>query len=71
MEAIISQTEIRAVTEALLPLIGPVARVLVPRQAQKAVGPDDFYRRLADSIPSEKDRASFLKNRGKLSGSKQ
>lgn len=68
MEAIISQTEIRAATEALLPLIGPVAPVLVARQAEKAVGREDFYRRLADSIPNERDRDSFLKIRAKLSG---
>jgi eukaryotic-like serine/threonine-protein kinase len=67
MEAVISQTEIRAVTEVLLPLIGPVAPTLVARQAEKSVGRDDFYRRLSDFIPSERDRASFLKIRGKLS----
>ena len=66
MEAVISQTEIRAVTEVLLPLIGPVAPTLVARQAEKSVGRDDFYRRLSDFIPSERDRASFLKIRGKL-----
>ncbi len=67
MEAIISQAEIRAATEDLLPLIGPVAPVLVARQAERAVGRDDFYRRLADSIPNEQDRASFLKSRAKIS----
>ena len=71
MEAVISQTEIRAVTEVLLPLIGPVAPMLVARQAEKSVGRDDFYRRLSDFIPNERDRASFLKIRGKLSETKQ
>ena len=66
MEAIISPVEMRAVTEALLPLIGPIAPVLVARYAEKAVGPDDFYRRLADTISSEKDRASFLNIRVNL-----
>ena len=63
MEAIISAAERRVVTEALLPLLGPIAPVLVARYAEKAVGADDFYRRLADTISSEKDRASFLKIR--------
>ena len=71
MEAVISQTEIRAVTEVLLPLIGPVAPTLVARQAEKAVGRDDFYRRLSDFIPSERDRASFLRIRGELDESKE
>jgi serine/threonine-protein kinase len=62
----ISQVEIKAATDALVPLIGPVARVLVTRQAVTAVGRDDFYRRLADAIPNEQDRAGFLTIRGKL-----
>lgn len=62
----ISQVEIKAATDALVPLIGPVARVLVTRQAVTAVGRDDFYRRLADAIPNEQDRASFLTIRGKF-----
>jgi eukaryotic-like serine/threonine-protein kinase len=66
MEAIISAAERRVVTEALLPLLGPIAPVLVARYAEKAVGADDFYRRLADTISSEKDKASFLKIRAKL-----
>ncbi|WP_181708247.1 protein kinase domain-containing protein [Chthonobacter rhizosphaerae] len=61
--AAISQAEITAVTARLLPVIGPVASVLVNRQAEKAVGRDDFYRRLAEFIPSEQDRAAFLASR--------
>jgi serine/threonine-protein kinase len=71
MEAVISQTEVRAVTEVLLPLIGPVAPTLVARQAEKSVGRDDFYRRLSDFIPSERDRARFLEIRGKIGETKQ
>jgi serine/threonine-protein kinase len=66
LEAVISQAEIRAVTEVLLPLIGPVAPVLVARQAERAVGRNDFYQRLSEYIPSEQDRARFLRIRGKL-----
>src|SRR3569833_1456811 len=68
MEAVISQTEIQATIAALVPLIGPVARVLVKRQAETAVGRDDFYTRLADAIPSKQDRETFLALRGKVSG---
>jgi serine/threonine-protein kinase len=66
MEAVISQAELRETTEALMPILGPMARVLVARQAATAVGRDDFIRRLADSIPNERDRALFLRRRGKL-----
>jgi serine/threonine-protein kinase len=71
MEAVISQTEIRAVSDALLPLIGPVAPTLVARQAEKAVGRDDFYRRLSDFIPNERDRTRFLEIRGKIGETKK
>ena len=66
MEAVISQAEIRAVTEVLLPLIGPVAPMLVARQAETSVGRDDFYRRLSDFIPNDGTVRAFLKIRGKL-----
>ncbi|WP_083656559.1 serine/threonine-protein kinase [Mongoliimonas terrestris] len=65
---VVSDAEIKAVTGMLLPLVGPVASVLVTRQAEKAVGREDFYRRLAEFIPSEQDRASFLALRTKLGG---
>jgi serine/threonine-protein kinase len=62
----ISQVEVKAATDALVPLIGPVARLLVTRQATTAVGREDFYQKLADAIPNPADRANFLKIRGKL-----
>jgi serine/threonine-protein kinase len=71
MEAVISQAELRAVTEELLPLIGPVAPTLVARQAAKAVGRDDFYRRLSDFIPNKRDQTRFLQIHGKLDEIKQ
>ncbi|PSC05531.1 serine/threonine protein kinase [Alsobacter soli] len=66
IEEAISETERRVIVDALLPLIGPVARVLVARQAETAVGRDDFYGRLAARIPNEIDRAHFLALRDKL-----
>jgi serine/threonine-protein kinase len=66
MEAVISKAEVQAVSEILIPLIGPVARVLVARQATTAVGRDDFYHRVAESIPGEQERAKFLELRDKL-----
>jgi serine/threonine-protein kinase len=66
MEVIISQAEIRAAAEALLPLIGPIAPKLVAREAEKAVGREDFYRRISDFITNDKDRATFMSFRAKM-----
>ena len=68
MEVIISQAEIRAAAEALLPLIGPIAPKLVAREAEKAVGREDFYRRISDFITNDKDRATFMSFRAKMPG---
>lgn len=64
----IPQHELQAVAEILLPILGPVAGVLVRKQAEKAVGREDFYQRLAEFIPSEQDRAKFMALRAKLGG---
>jgi eukaryotic-like serine/threonine-protein kinase len=66
MATTIQPDEIRSATEALLPLIGPLARLLVAKQAQTAIGRDDFYRRLAEEIPNEQDRRTFLTLRASL-----
>jgi serine/threonine-protein kinase len=56
----ISEAEIKTAIDALICEIGPIARRLVTREAQTAVGRDDFYRRLADEIPDELAKARFL-----------
>ncbi len=56
----ISDAEIKAAVDALITLIGPLARRLVSRQALTAVGRDDFYRRLADEIPDDRAKTRFL-----------
>jgi hypothetical protein len=60
LEAVLSEAEVMAATEVLLKLIGPIARVLVARQARTAVGRVDFYRQLASAIPNEQERTLFL-----------
>ncbi len=50
----------RVAIEAFIPVVGPVARSLVSREALAAVGRDDFYRRLADQIPDERAKARLL-----------
>jgi len=62
----ISDAEIKAMVDALTPVIGPVAKHLVRRQASTAVGRDDFYRRLADEIPDPRAKARFLASRGPM-----
>ena len=56
----VSSAEINAAVDSLIPVIGPVARHLVNREALTAVGRDDFYGRLADRIPDEREKARFL-----------
>jgi eukaryotic-like serine/threonine-protein kinase len=56
----ISDAEIKAAIDALLSVIGPVARHMVNREALTAVGREDFYRRLADRIPDERAKTRFL-----------
>jgi serine/threonine-protein kinase len=66
----ISDAEIKATIDALIPVIGPVAKHLVSREALRAVGRDDFYRRLADQIPRERDKTHFLASRGRMTATR-
>ncbi len=52
------------VAAALTPHLGPIARVLVEREARAAPSLAALIERLAASIPSEKDRVAFLKAAG-------
>lgn len=60
LDALISGADIQVATDALIPLVGPVAGVLAKRHAQTAIGHEDFFRRLAESIPDESQRGVFL-----------
>lgn len=60
LDALISTDDVQAATEALVPLVGPVAGVLAKRLAQTAIGHEDFFRRLSESIPDTDQRAAFL-----------
>ena len=62
LDAMISNADADAANAALLPIIGPIARVLVKRIAQKAVGHEDYYQMLAEYIPDEAQRITFLAN---------
>lgn len=56
----ISDAEIDATVDRLIPAIGPIARHVVVKEARTAVGREDFYRRLADRIPDARERSRFL-----------
>jgi serine/threonine-protein kinase len=66
----ISDAEIKATINTLVPAIGPIARHIVIREARTAVGRDDFYRRLADRIPDEHEKSRFLALRERSAASK-
>ncbi len=60
LDTLISAADVMAASNALLPLIGPVARVVAKRHAEQAIGHEDYFRRLADVVPDENQRAQFL-----------
>ena len=55
-----------AITQALTRQLGPIAAQLVTREQRLAASPDDLRQRLAARIPTEKDRAAFLREAGTL-----
>jgi serine/threonine-protein kinase len=65
-EPAIWKGEVNAVTSALLPLLGPIAKPLVARVARAAAGRDDFYTRLAEELPSKEDQVKLMQLRTKL-----
>jgi hypothetical protein len=46
---------------ALTPFLGPIAKVVVKRAAAVAQDRQVFYQLLADELPTEQDRSSFLR----------
>ena len=52
--------------QKLLAYIGPIAKVVVKRSAKVTTNPAEFYRLLAEQLPSEQDRLKFLKEVGAL-----
>ena len=65
----ISQSEMSAITSALLPILGPIAKPLVARMAKIAVGSDDFYVRLARELPNQDEKHMLAQLRSKFRGS--
>ena len=60
LDAIISSADADAAKAALLPLIGPIATVVVRKIAQKSMGFEDFCQMLAQYIPETAQRTNFL-----------
>jgi hypothetical protein len=55
---------LEAITRALARQLGPIAAQLVTREQRLAHSPEDLRQRLAARIPTERDRAAFLKDAG-------
>jgi eukaryotic-like serine/threonine-protein kinase len=53
---------LEAVRKNLATYIGPMAKVIVTRAAKTARSRHDLYEKLADEIPSPKDRQTFLRS---------
>jgi eukaryotic-like serine/threonine-protein kinase len=60
----IDPARLAAVESALVAALGPIARHLVVRTAQKATGLEDLCRQLAEQIPDPTERKSFLRAAG-------
>jgi serine/threonine-protein kinase len=60
LEAMISNADADAAKAAILPIIGPIATVIVKKMAQKAMGFEDFCQMLAQYIPEQAQRTGFL-----------
>lgn len=54
---------IEEISRKLAVYIGPVAKIIVKRLAEKSQDPDTIYREAAKQISSEADRAAFLRSR--------
>lgn len=59
---------LRQVEQQLARLVGPVARLLVRREAAGTTAIDVLYRRLARNLTGKQDRAEFLEGRDRLRG---
>jgi tRNA A-37 threonylcarbamoyl transferase component Bud32 len=53
-----------AAHQKLLAYIGPIAKVVVKRSAKLTSSPAEFYRLLAEQLPTEQDKIKFLKELG-------
>lgn len=61
--ATLSPEVLAAATAALIPYLGPIARVLVQREAAGAGGAGPLWERLAQRIADPGERAAFLRRR--------
>ena len=63
-ESGVSAEVIESFTRELVPLIGPIARVVVQRSAKKARSPEDLRETIAGQIEDPGERARFLERTG-------
>jgi eukaryotic-like serine/threonine-protein kinase len=64
LDILVTAGEIDDAIQLLLPILGPMARVLVNRTAKTAVGREDFYERLASHVTKPADRKRLLALQG-------
>jgi len=60
----LSPEMMEAAHQKLLAYIGPIAKVVVKRTAKLTTSPGEFYRLLAEQLPTEQERVKFLKDVG-------
>jgi serine/threonine-protein kinase len=62
--------EVARIEAPLKEILGPIAKSLIAKESQRRSTFPEFCERLADRIPSQTDRARFLKIAGSTSGSR-
>ncbi|ARE42367.1 serine/threonine protein kinase (plasmid) [Rhodovulum sp. P5] len=63
-----SEAQLQALTEQLKPYLGPIATVLVRKQAKGATNLEDLAQQVASQISDDAERAQFLRGAGALPG---
>ncbi|MCH9807378.1 MAG: serine/threonine protein kinase [Alphaproteobacteria bacterium] len=58
--AAVSPAETQRATELLMPILGPLAKVIAQREAATAIGVDDYYEHLARKISNPTEQEQFL-----------
>ena len=62
-ESVLRPSQLEKIGHELTNCLGPVTKLLINQALREACGPEDFYRRLADHLPGDAERAAFLRQR--------
>ena len=67
INAAVSNIQIRMATDLLVPIIGPIGKIVATREAKTSIGLADYFEHLSRHIKDEKDRKWFLSQQDTVS----